>query len=68
MADRLALHVGTGWAQFFAASGGSPSGARDRHDGRQDTTLGVTWRLNGQTPLEGPTAAVKIGSRCVSAC
>ena len=63
VADRLALHVGTGWAEFFAASGGSPTGARDRHDGRQDTTLGLTWRLTGRTPPDGPTAAVKIGGR-----
>ena len=63
VADRLALHVGSGWAEFFAASGGSPHGIRDRHDGRQDTTLGLTWRLSGQTPTDGPAAALKIGGR-----
>ena len=63
VADSLALHLGTGWAEFFASSGGSPSGARDKHDGRQDTTLGLTWRVHGQTPPDGPSAAVKIGGR-----
>ena len=63
MSDNVALHLGTGWAEFFASAGGSPSGARETHDGRGDTTLGVTWRLHGQTSMEGPSAAVKIGGR-----
>ena len=63
VADNVALHLGTGWTEFFASSGGSPSGARDTHDGRGGTTLGVTWRVHGQTPADGPNAAVKIGGR-----
>ena len=66
VADNVALNLGTGWAEFFASSGGSPSGARDTHDGRGDTTLGVTWRVHGQTPADGPNAAVKIRGRVPS--
>ena len=61
--EKLAVHVGTGWGAFYAASGGSPTGLRDSHHGRQNTTLGLTWRLNGTTPGRGPTGAVKIGGR-----
>ena len=61
--DKLSLHVGTGWAEFYAASGGSPTGLRDTHNGGQDTTLGLTRRLNGETPGRGPIAALKIGGR-----
>ena len=61
--SKLAIHVGTGWGAFYAASGGSPTGLRDSHHGRQDTTLGLTWRMDGRTPGRGPTGAVKIGGR-----
>ena len=61
VADALALNVGTGWAEFFAASGGSPSGERDVHNGRKDSTLGLTWRVPGRRA--GLAAAVKIGGR-----
>lgn len=59
----MALHVGTGWSQFFAASGGSPSGKPETHRGRQDTTLGLTWRIRGETPYSGPKAAIRIAGR-----
>ena len=61
--DKLSLHIGTGWAEFYAASGGSPTGLRDTQNGGQDTTLGLTRRLNGETPGRGPIAALKIGGR-----
>ena len=61
--SKLAIHVGTGWGAFYAASGGSPTGLRDSHHGRQDTTLGLTWRMDGRTPGHGPTGSVKIGGR-----
>ena len=60
---KLAIHVGTGWGAFYAAAGGSPTGLHDSHHGRQDTTLGLTWRMDGRTPGHGPTGSVKIGGR-----
>ena len=59
----MALHVGSSWGRFFAASGGSPTGNAETHHGRQDTTLGLTWRLRGETPYGGPNAAVRISGR-----
>ena len=57
---RLAVHIGTAWARMYAASGGSPVGLADVHAGRHDTTLGVTYRLNGVRPPGLPTAAVRL--------
>ena len=59
----LALHAGSGWGRFFAADGGSPTGGREIHGGRQDTTLGLTWRVAGSGPYSGPAAAVRISGR-----
>ena len=59
----MALHVGSGWGQFFAADGGSPTGGAETHGGRQDTTLGLTWRIRGETPYSGPKAAIRISGR-----
>lgn len=60
VAERLALHLGSGWAEFFAAAGGSPRGTGDTHDGRGDTSLGLTWRLMENAPADGTTAAIRI--------
>ena len=61
VAPDLALHAGGAWARMFAAAGGSPTGGPEVHQGRQDTVLGLTWRVRDPDPGAGPTLAVRVG-------
>ena len=60
VAEDLAIEVATSWGRFLASHGGSPSGGREITDGRQDTVVGVTWRVRNGQGGPGPTIATRV--------